>query len=94
MINLDIKLLSTSPISFEVARPGDVVEIRYSPPKKNEYRASIGRSLGGFLVFKGQTKLGLIPRDIVAEYEDFIKSARRGTVVISDETKKKLVIKL
>lgn len=94
MKQLEIKLLSTSPLSFEVAKLGDTVEIRYSPPKKNEYRASIGRSLGGFLVFKGQTKIGLIPKDIVTEYSELIKTARRGTVVASDGFKKILIIRI
>jgi hypothetical protein len=91
-MTLEIKLSSLSPLSFEFAKVGDAVSLVRKKANKNEFRASIGAAVDSILVFRGQTKIGMIPikvSDINAEYLADKFSAK---VTKSEVTKKLLVI--
>jgi hypothetical protein len=90
--NEQIVLASTSPLSFEVVKVGDRLRVIYSAPKPNECRAKIGKSMGGFLLFCGQTKVGMIPRKISDASAPTLHSAISATVVVVDPVKKKLIV--
>lgn len=78
---LRVQLSSVSPISFSVAKPGDRARIEHKPPRKNEYREKIGPPVDCYLVFKGQTKIGMIPR----EFAEGNKEVIRKRVCLVDE---------
>jgi hypothetical protein len=65
---LEIQLASVSPVSFMVARVGDLVQIKHVPPKPREYRDKIGPPAESFLIFKGQTKIGMIPKQFLDKH--------------------------
>ena len=85
-----VNLTSLSPLSFEVAKVGDLVTVRKKLPNKNEFRDKIGSATESFLVFKGETKIGMIPSKFSVENRPFIK--RTATVLASDKSKKTLVV--
>jgi len=62
-----IKLTAISPIAYALAKEGDWAEIKPIKPRANEYRSSIGVAREAFLVFKGNTKIGMIPREAVLQ---------------------------
>jgi len=62
----EIGLTSISPVAYMVASDGDLGEIKRTKPHVNEYREKIGAPTEAFLVFKGRTKIGMIPRFVVA----------------------------
>ena len=64
---MDIELASISPISFESVKVGDVALIKFVKAKANEYREKIGPAKDCFLVFKGPTKIGMIPIKVATE---------------------------
>jgi hypothetical protein len=55
-----IKLEAVSPISFMVIRTGDVLRIKHKEAKLNEYRDKIGPAANSYLIFKDETKVGVI----------------------------------
>jgi hypothetical protein len=59
-----ISLSTISPIAFTLVNVGDRLQVERIKPKKNEYRDKIGSPKEALLVFKGQTKVGMIPFDI------------------------------
>lgn len=66
-----IPLSSVSPISFAMAKEGDTVTIKRKQAKKNEFRGhKIGAASDSYLVFKGITKIGMIP----SEYQPLCNS--------------------
>ena len=91
-INEEITLTSTSPLSFESVKVGDRLGVAFSPPKPNEYRSKIGKAQGGFLLFRGQTKVGMIPRKVVESSSQAFSEAKTATVVVVDSEKKRLVV--
>jgi len=60
-----IPLKAISPLAFSIAREGDKALIKHKPPKLNEYRDKIGPASESYLVFKGETKLGMIPQEYI-----------------------------
>ena len=62
---MQVELISISPVSFELARIGDLVAVRKKKPKNNEYRGNLESPTDAFLIFKGVTKIGMIPNDFV-----------------------------
>ena len=64
---MDIELASLSPISFESVKVGDVALIKFVKARANEYREKIGPAKDCFLVFKGSTKIGMIPLKVATE---------------------------
>lgn len=61
-----ISLSTISPIAFTLIKVGDRLQVNRIKPKKNEYRDKIGSPKEALLVFKGQTKVGMIPFDILS----------------------------
>jgi hypothetical protein len=64
---IEIELTSISPVAYVLAREGDLAEINSKKPNLREYRSSIGAAMEVFLVFKGNTKIGMIPKDVAAK---------------------------
>jgi hypothetical protein len=62
-------LSAISPVAFMLARTGDKLIIKRVLPRKNEYREKIGPAQEAFLVFKGETKIGMIPNDFVSNFD-------------------------
>ncbi len=50
-----------SPLSFQLVKIGSPVVLRKKVANRNEYRERIGSARDCFLVFSGQTKIGMIP---------------------------------
>jgi hypothetical protein len=67
-----VQLASISPVSFMIAKEGELVSIQHRPPKLNEYREKIGPAAECYLVFKGKTKLGMIPKKIVKDHKELL----------------------
>ena len=88
-----IELTSLSPVSFMLAKVGDKVEIKVKKPNKNEFRGSIGTAVDVFLVFKGQTKIGMIPTNLNLSSIS-IQEFNRGKIKTLDPKKKSIYIEL
>ena len=83
--NFKIVLTSVSPIAFSFAKVGDVLEVRKKLPKTNEFRGEkIGAASVSYLIFKGITKLGMIPTDFVTKNEN-LKIKRRCKLTRLDQ---------
>jgi hypothetical protein len=61
----EIRLESVSPVVFMLVKVGQLAQVRQQMAKKNEYREKIPRVAESLLVFIGNTKIGMIPGDIV-----------------------------
>lgn len=72
--SIDVNLKSISPLSFEVIKIGEKLRVEHKPAKINEYREKIGPARDCYLVFKGNTKIGMIPSDFCAENILYLKS--------------------
>jgi hypothetical protein len=88
-----IELTSLSPISFMLAKVGDRVEIKIKKPNKNEFRGRIGSASEVFLVFKGSTKVGMIPTSVD---KTIFKSKKIivGKIQSIESSKKQIVIEI
>jgi hypothetical protein len=62
-------LASISPISFELTKVGDLLKVVAKEPRKNEYRGSIGEASRMYLICKGTSKIGIIPPDLIGQFE-------------------------
>ena len=89
---LEIKLGSLSPLSFEFAKVGDTVSLVRKKANKKEFRASIGAAVDSILVFRGQTKIGMIPIKFGEENAAYLADKVSARVVNTDSTKKLFVI--
>lgn len=67
VLKMDIELASLSPMSFEAVKEGDIALIKCVKAKTNEYREKIGPAKDCFLVFKGPTKVGMIPLKVATD---------------------------
>ena len=65
---MEISLAQISAVAFMLTSIGDQLEIRRVVPKTGEYRDKIGPRREALLVFKGGTKVGIIPPEVVDEY--------------------------
>ncbi len=90
---IEVQLTSVSPVAFMLAKAGDLVSIRLKKPKKNEFRGNkIGAGVDSLLVFKGITKIGMIPHNL----SDISQIKERHSAVISmmDQDTKQILIKI
>jgi hypothetical protein len=62
--------MAVSPVVYSLAKEGDKAVIKRSPPKLREYRDKIGPAAEAFLVFKGETKIGMIPHEFINKLGD------------------------
>lgn len=62
---MKVILTAVSPFAFEIARINRRVIIKKKKANKREYRDKIGHARDCFLVFISETKLGMIPLEIV-----------------------------
>jgi hypothetical protein len=67
MQSKEIRLTSISPVAYLLAKVGELASVRRVMPKKNEYREKIGAAQEAILIFKGQTKIGMIPREALGQ---------------------------
>ena len=88
-----IELTSLSPVSFLLAKVGDKVEIKIKKPNKNEFRGSIGSAVDVLLVFKGPTKIGMIPTNLDLSNLNTAK-LNRGEIKTLDPIKKSITIEV
>jgi hypothetical protein len=91
-MSLEIKLSSLSPLSFEFAKAGDVVSLVRKKANKKEFRSSIGPAVDSILVFRGQTKIGMIPINIAEEYAAYLADKAFAKVTKTDAAKKLFLI--
>lgn len=90
---MQVQLTAVSPVVFMLAREGDRALIKRTPPKPREYRGKIGPATEALLVFKGDTKIGMIPHDIIRELGDVpIKSVCR--IAKMDSSRTEVVIQI
>jgi hypothetical protein len=66
-INTDILLGAISPVVYSLVKEGDLAEVRRQAPRRNEYRDKIPPAEETLLVFRGNTKIGMIPQNIVSK---------------------------
>ena len=90
---MDIELTSISPISFEIVKVGDIALIKIVKAKPNEYREKIGPPKDCFLVFKGPTKIGMIPLKVATEELQLIAS-RKCLISIVNKAANKIFISM
>ena len=84
-------MTSVSPVSFMMAKEGELVQIRHTPSKKNEYRANIGPPADCYLVFKGQTKIGMIPKTFVNQNKQLMRP-KNCRIKKMDQSKSVIII--
>jgi len=85
-----INLVSVSPVSFLLAKNGDHLTIKKKLPNKFEFRGSLGKATTMFIVFKGQTKIGIIPPDFIKEFES-IYTAKKTCLIKNIDASKKII---
>jgi len=88
-----ISLSAISPIAFELAREGDIVSIKKKVPNKSEYRGTLEAARDVFLVFKGVTKVGVIPNR-VSDTLPNLANVRTGKIVKMDKSEMLIQIQL
>lgn len=66
----EVELKAISPVAFMFAKAGDKAVIKRNAPKLREYRDKIGPATEAYLVFKGETKIGMIPLEFVKSLGD------------------------
>ncbi len=91
-MSLEIKLSSLSPLSFEFAKTGDRVSLVRKKANKKEFRSSIGAAVDSILVFRGQTKIGMIPIKTGEEHAAYLADKISAKVIKTDAAKKLFVI--
>ncbi len=90
---MQVRLTAISPVAFMFAKEGDRALLKRSAPKPNEYRDKIGPAGEAFLVFKGETKIGMIPRDFMNQFSHVqIKKACR--IVRMDQGQDMVIVEL
>ncbi len=88
-----VELTAVSPVAYILAKEGDKGLIKRSAPRLNEYRDKIGPASEVFLVFKGETKLGMIPRDFMQRFAGIpLKNVCK--IVRMDKKSDKLIVQL
>ncbi len=80
-------------MSFLLAKEGDSVVVRKKIPNLREFRGTLENARIVFLIFKGQTKVGMIP-PIFLEQHDISDKLRRGRIIQMDKEKKKIIVEL
>lgn len=90
---MEVQLKSISPLSYMMVKEGERVTIQYRPPRPNEYREKIGPASECYLVFKGETKIGMIPKEIIISHKNLLKK-RNCRVAKIDKSKSILTILL
>jgi hypothetical protein len=88
---MEVGLTALSPMSFLAVKEGDSVKILHKPPRHNEYREKIGPAIEYYLVFRGQTKIGMIPSSFVNKNQSLMDK-KVGRVVSMDKAKSSIVI--
>jgi len=91
---MEIKLASLSPLSYEFAKAGDTVLLRRKIANKKEYRGSIGAAVDSILVFRGQTKIGMIPIAVSESSAAYLADKASAKVTKVDASKKTLLIEV
>jgi hypothetical protein len=81
----EIQLNSVSPIAFSLCKTGDVVTINLKKARTNEFRAKIGPATDSFLVFKNQTKVGMIPTEITNALGSILFHGKKARIVAMEE---------
>lgn len=84
--SIDVYLKSISPLSYEIIRNGEKLRIEHKPAKLNEYREKIGPARDCYLVFKGNTKIGMIPSDFCEKNASFLRRKFCKVSLINKET--------
>lgn len=80
-------------MSFLLAKEGDTVVIRKKIPNLHEFRGTLESARIVLLVFKGQTKVGMIP-PLFLEQHDNLDKLRRGRIIKMDKNKKQIIVDL
>ena len=88
-IKQTVQLLSISPIAFSMAKEGDIVNVRKKNPRNNEFRGEkIGAATVSYLIFKGITKIGMLPEDFVS-YN--LPEIRKKCKIVKMDAKKNII---
>jgi len=90
---MEINLTAVSPVCFDLVRVGDRVRISLKQANRREFREKIGPAQDCYLVFRGVTKLGMVPRSAPQEC---LVALKKGAWAISraDRMTSTLVISL
>ena len=90
---MNVELTSISPVSFLLAKEGDLVVIRKKIPNLREFRGTLENARIVFLVFKGKTKVGMIP-PVFLELHNIKDKLGRGRIVKMDKEMKLIIVDL
>jgi hypothetical protein len=89
---MEVQLAAISPFSFMIVKEGELVRIQRKPPKPNEYREKIGPPSECYLVVKGQTKIGMIPSDVISQHKELTQK-KRCRIVKMDKDKSIIIVR-
>jgi hypothetical protein len=89
---MKIELTSTSPISFSYIREGQKLRVKHIPKKPNEYREKIGPPSDCYLIFKGTTKIGMIPSTLTNNHD--FQQSKFCTVLEINKEKKQIIVEI
>ena len=87
---MEVELGALSPMSFIRAKEGNTLKVKRTFPKHGEYRGTIGAAVEGLLVFKGETKIGMIPREFINQFG--IDSIGKVCRVIKIDSPRKMIV--
>ncbi len=90
---MEVQLISVSPVSFMMAKEGDLVKIRRKAPKPNEFRGTLEAATESFLIFKGETKIGMVPKNFAAQ-QDTSWLRKKCRIVKMHSDKQIIIIKI
>jgi hypothetical protein len=88
---MEVSLIALSPMSFLAVKEGDNLKILHKPPRHYEFREKIGPAIEYYLVFKGQTKIGMIPSAFVNKNKNLLDK-KSCKIVSIDKEKSSIVI--
>jgi hypothetical protein len=88
------ELTSLSPLSFELLKVGDPLILKRQRPRANEFRSSIGAPIETVLVFRGGTKVGMLPIKFVKKFLNDITGKLRCNVVNVCKEDKLIIVEI
>lgn len=86
---MKIDLTQISPVAFLLISEGDKGEVRKVSPKTGEYRGNIGSPKASMLVFKDDTKIGMIPHEVIIKHG--IDSIETTCVIVSIDKENNII---
>ena len=88
----ELNLESISPIAFSLTKVGDVVLIKIKKPRMNEFRSKIGPAVTSSLVFKNETKIGMLPLSYTSQISPLVLNGKKAKITYLNENNREIKI--